>query len=112
MREIMDDLPGFGIQDNGPDRNSDRYVLTVATMPVAAFAVRAALGPVFWIESKLKQCVQLIGRFQVDRSASSAVASGGTSAWNIFFSAKGRYAVSAVSGFHEYPGPIQELHLQ
>jgi hypothetical protein len=68
------------------------------------------LGAEFRVEAKLKEGVQLIGGFEKDSAASSAIAAGRAPARHKLLTAKRRHPVTAVSALHEYFGPIQELH--
>jgi hypothetical protein len=99
LSEIVKRLTGFVIVYDRSDGDFDLEVLTVAAMPVAAFAMAAALGAKSVIEAEFQQGVVVdIGR-DIDIAAVSSVTAAGAASWDKFFSAEGDAAMSAVSGF-------------
>ena len=99
MREVVHQLAGQLVIDDGADGNFQDDVLALAAGLVGAFAVTSALGLVFGIEAEVNQRVVALAGFHDDVAAMTAVAAGRSSARHELLAAKGHAAIAAVAGF-------------
>ena len=98
--EIVQQLAGLGVVDDGADRSGDLDRFAFAALAVAAFAVTAALGFMLGIETEMQQRVVVLAGDHGDVAAAAAVAAAGAAARDVFLAAKRQAAVAAVAGFH------------
>ena len=73
--------------------------LSVATGPVAAFSVTAALGLVLRVEAEVEQRVVMLAGHEYHVAAAPAVAAAGTAPGNELLAPERKTAVAAVAGF-------------
>ena len=99
MLEVVDELAGIVIEDEGADGDFEDDVVAVAAGAVGAHAVLAALGAVERVVAEVHEGVVALGGFHDDVAAASAVSTGGPAARNEFFAAEGHAAVTTVTGF-------------
>ena len=74
LREVVHQLAGLVVVDDGAHRNLQHDALALAAGPVGAFAVTAALRLVLGIEAEVDQRVVALAGFHDDIAAASAVA--------------------------------------
>src|SRR6266404_5047578 len=96
-REVMHDVAGVGRVNNRPDWNLQENVYTFATGLVRSFAVTAALGFVFRIETKMDQGVVALAGFHDDVATLAAISAGWPSARDKFLPAEGEAAIATVA---------------
>src|SRR5262249_12542133 len=111
LGEVVHTLAGLGVGDNRAYRNLDLEITAIPAVTVASFAVRAMVGPEFWVVSELQECVQLSGRFHEDRAADATITPRWPSARHKFLSPKRCDAISSIATLDDDPRPIQKLHL-
>src|SRR5262245_20144404 len=100
LREIVDDLVGVFIIDNGADGDLDFEIRSVMAAPVAAFAMTPALGAKDVIVSKLQQCIFVRICDEINVAAIAAISTTRAATRNELLATKGDAAVSAIAGFH------------
>src|SRR5689334_22926882 len=95
--EIMDQLTGVVVIDNGAHRDLENNVLAIATSAVGAFTVASAIAFVFRIEAEVNQRVMALAGFHHDVTAAAAITTRWAAPGNKFFTAEGHAAVAAVA---------------
>ena len=98
MGEVVDELAGVVVVEQGADGDVEDGVLAGVAGHVGAHAVLAALGLPFGVEAEVDEGVVHAGGAHEDVAAVAAVAAGGTAAGDEFFAAEGHAAVAAVAG--------------
>jgi hypothetical protein len=99
MGEVVDELAGVVVVEEGADGDFEGGVLAGLAGAVGAEAVASALGFVLGVEAEVDEGVVAEGGGHEDVAAVTAIAAGGASLGNKFFAAEGHAAVAAVSGF-------------
>src|SRR5690242_11342336 len=107
-REIVHQLVGFAIVENGPDWDLEHHIFTVSAGPVGSFAVSAASSFVFRIEAKMHQRIVALTGFHYDVATASAVTARGAAAGHKLLPPECNNPVAAVTGFHSNSGLIDK----
>jgi hypothetical protein len=98
--EIMDQLAGVIVIDNGADRDFENNVFSIATGAIGTFTVPPAIAFVFRIEAEVNQRIVALAGFHDDVTTAAAVTAGWAASGNKFFAAEGHAAVAAVACFN------------
>lgn len=99
-REIVEEFAGVVVVEEGADGNFEEGVLASEAGHVGAETVTAALGLPLRIEAEVDQGVVRERAGHEDVSAVAAVAAGGASAGDEFFSPEGHAAIAAVASLY------------
>src|SRR5579864_2849817 len=100
LDEIVQHFAGFGIVDDGSNRNRKFNRFALPPAPVAALAMPASLGGVFRIKPEVKQSVVVLAGNQSDIAAASAVATARASSGYVLLPPEGQTTVSTIAGFY------------
>src|SRR5690349_1654003 len=102
-REVVHQLPGFPVVENGPNWDLEHHVFTVSAGPVGSFAVGAASSLVFRIEAEVDQRIVPFARFHDDVAAAPAVTARGAAARDKLFATERNNPVAPVTRLHPNP---------
>jgi len=100
VSEVVDELAGVVVVEQGSDGNFEEGVLASEAGHVGAEAVASALGLPLGIEAEVDQGVVGEGAGHEDVAAVAAVAAGGASAGDELFSSEGHAAIAAVASLY------------
>lgn len=108
MLEVVDEVAGIVVVDEGADGNFEDDVESVASGAVGTHAVLAALGAVEGVVAEVHEGVVALGGFHDDVAAAATVTTGGPATGNEFFAAEGHAAVTTVTGLDADFGFVDE----
>ena len=109
--EVVDDVTGFFVDDEGADGNLEDDVVSVAAGAVGPHAVLAALGAMERIEAEVHEGVVALGGFHDDVATAAAVTTGGAATGDEFFAAEGHAAITTVTSFDSNFGFVDKHSL-
>ena len=98
--EVVDDLAGGLIDDDGADGDGDFDGIAIAAGFVATFAVSAAFGLMLRVKTEVKEGVVVGAGDKDDVAATAAITAGGAAFGHEFLAAEGHTAVAAVAGLY------------
>jgi len=108
--EVVDELACFSVAYESSGRQEDDAVFAVFAVALLSLAVAAGLSLEFLSVAQMNQSSQVSADFEDQISAPAAVSAGRSSMRNIFLSAEGYAAVSALSGRHFDKRFISKFH--
>src|SRR5439155_20234714 len=110
LREIGHELAGFGIGDDGADRDAQHDIFGAASILVGATPLLAVLGAVDACVTVIDQRIDVAIGDCVDAAAASAVAAVGPAPGHVLLTSKRDRAIAAVPGDHLDDGFVDEFH--
>ena len=111
LSEIKNDFTRIGIADDTADRHAQDGVCAVATLAIAAFAMGAALGLMFRIETEVNERIVLLSALENDGAAASTVTAAGAAARHVLLPPERQAAIAAIARFDCYDSLVNE-HLK
>ena len=108
MGEIVEDLAGFDIVNDGSDGHANFEVFTAAAVPIASFTMTTAFSTERVIEAKFEKRIFVRVGNQIDASPVSTVAAARTALWNKLLPSERDAAVTTTAGLDCDVGFVDE----